>query len=616
MPKMDIRAAARKLHKTLEDGGWLAVAATSLFMALAAVLMQGLSRGETFHSLRFVANLNWILFFGVGLLGACFVLLLTFLWDNKKPLGAALLLSYLTFALFVVSDSDSDIYFMLGLCLPLFFILRWIMAEDGRLPRPRPEKRDFTLVPATIFFLGFTVLLSYFAILRYRAYYATTFDLGLFAQMFEQLRRTGHALTTLERNELLTHFGVHCSPIYYLLLPFYMLVPRVETLLALQAASISAGVFAVRAIVRHLFGDSPNITLAACMVYIFNPALGQWALWDFHENKFLPALLLWAFYFLLRNKTAPLLIFSALILMVKEDAAIYVIALALYFLFQQPLKRTEEDRGRVLTSFAMIAMSVVWFIIALGIIQHYGNGAMVDRLRNYFLPKSEGGFGDIIRVCLSNLAYVVGETFTKEKAEFLLWVFLPLGFLPFLQKKGAAWLLLLPMLVINLMPNYSFQYALGYQYACGSLILALALSLVTLKGLRPRARTGILIFAVSVSILCTIPILGSRFQFYNDTLRLNPDRIAAVDQALEELNALPQDVEITATTFHATHLYQRDRVYLFPHFFGISRPTEYLVCKPEEAEKDKTLIRFIAEHDYQLEREVAFLQIYRLPLSD
>jgi len=614
MLKLDLRAAAQKLQGNLQDGGWIAVAATSFFMALTAALVHGISREETFRSLDFVANLRWGLFFAVGLVGACFVLLLTYLWDNQKPLGAMLLLSYLTFALLVASDSESNIYFTLGLCFPLFFILRWVTQEEGRLPQPRAAKRDYTLALTAMLFVCFTALLSYYAILRYRTYYATSFDLGLFAQMFEQLRRTGRAWTTLERNELLTHFAVHCSPIYYLLLPFYLLVPRIETLLVLQAAGIFSGVFAVRAIVRHLFGDSQNIILSACMIYLFNPALGQWALWDFHENKFLPVLLLWAFYFLLRNQTAPLLVFSALVLMVKEDAAIYVLALALYYLFQRPWKW--QDRKRIATGAAMIVMSLGWFVIALGIIRHTGGGAMVDRLRTFFLPGGDGGFGDVVKVCLSNLAFLIREAFTQDKATFLLLVFLPLGFLPFLQKKGAAWLLLVPMLVVNLMPAYYYQYVLGYQYTCGSLILVMALSLAALKDLRPRVRAGVLIFAVSAAMLSMIPVLGSRFQLYADTMRLNPDRIAAVDQAIEELLELPQDVEITATTWFGAHLYQRDRVYMFPHYYGISRPTEYLLSKPEEADSDERLRDFIEEYGYQLEREVAFLRIYRLPLPN
>ncbi len=49
-----------------------------------------------------------------------------------------------------------------------------------------------------------------------------TYDFGIFSQMFYYMKETGMPLTTVERDGLLSHFNVHMSPIYYLLLPFYV----------------------------------------------------------------------------------------------------------------------------------------------------------------------------------------------------------------------------------------------------------------------------------------------------------------------------------------------------------------------------------------------------------
>nr|WP_289707141.1 DUF2079 domain-containing protein [Enterocloster clostridioformis] len=48
-------------------------------------------------------------------------------------------------------------------------------------------------------------------------------------------------LTTCERDGLLSHFAVHLSPVFYVLLPFYKLVPRPETLLVLQSLVVISG---------------------------------------------------------------------------------------------------------------------------------------------------------------------------------------------------------------------------------------------------------------------------------------------------------------------------------------------------------------------------------------
>jgi len=592
------------LDGILQNGGWLAAAAAGLFLASCAVLIEGMALGLGFENLSFVAELNWALFFCMLFAGTAVLIVLCALWRSQLPLSTVLPAGCFCFVLLLASSmGGGNIYFSLGLCLPLYFALKWSFS-GARFSFCQPKIPMWTtLAAAGLMFLAFTLLMSYASILRYKTYNATNFDLGLFAQMFEYLRRTGHAWTTLERNRLLTHFGVHCSPVYYLLLPLYMIVPRIETLLVLQAAGVAAGVFAVRGIAKELFGDSPRLIMAACLLYLLNPTMPQGTLFDFHENKFLAVFLLWAVYFMLKQKIAPLLLFSILTLSVKEDAAIYVAALALFLLFAQKWK--DKKTAQILTGVGMIAISVIWFVCAIYIIRRYGSGEMVDRLRNYFLPGSEGSLLDVAKVVVSNLGYVIKQVFTQSKVEFLLWVFLPLGFAPFLIKKGTAWLLMLPLLVINLLSNYPYQYAVGYQYTYGSVTLAIVLALLALKECRPSLRRGILAFAVAASVLCTIPLTGPRVRFYRDVMRENPGRIAAVDKIIEDL---PWDTEITATTWFATHLYQREKVYMYPNYYDDSKVTQYLVCKPEEVTGGLAL--FIEDNGYEMVEEAAFVRVY------
>ena len=602
---MPINDTIARLRKSLGSGGFLALGATSLFCALCAAHIRGSARGLNFRHLSYVLGLNWIIFFGVTAACAAALLALCWVFENPRLLGAALPASAFCFAMFAACDAESDIFFSLGLCLPLFLALRWACKEENA-PFGQPLLPMWTThALAILLFLAFTLVIGYFSILRYRIYSATNFDLGIFAQMFEFLRRTGHAWTTLERNRLLTHFGVHCSPIYYLVLPIYMLVPRIETLLVVQAAVVGAGVFAVRGIAQQLFGKSPRLIALSCLLFFFNPSFSNGCLFDFHENKFLTVLLLYAVYFILKRKALPLLIFSALILMVKEDAAIYVVTLALYLLVTQRWEGRKENLRRIITSIAMILGSVVWFLIAMAIIKHYGSGVMVERLHNYFLTPA-GGFGEIFLVMLSNLGYVIKEVFTQEKLKFLLWLFLPLGFAPFLRKRGADWLLLLPLLVINLLSNYGYQHLIGYQYTFGSFALALVLALLALRNCGPRLRRQVLLFAVMASVLVTVPSLAPRMANYRDTWTINTERIRSVDRVLA---ALPEDAEVTATTWFAVHLYKRDNVYMYPNFYDTPKVTEYLLCKPEEPDTSDAMRVFI-EENYELKEEVAFVQVY------
>ena len=57
-------------------------------------------------------------------------------------------------------------------------------------------------------------------------------------------------VTTVERNYELSHFAVHFSPAYYLMLPFYMLFPHPATLQILQGIFVTSGIIPVFLIAR------------------------------------------------------------------------------------------------------------------------------------------------------------------------------------------------------------------------------------------------------------------------------------------------------------------------------------------------------------------------------
>lgn len=55
---------------------------------------------------------------------------------------------------------------------------------------------------------------GFLTIVRYRANYASTYDFGIFSQMYYYMDQTLAPMTTCERDGLLSHFAVHLSPIF------------------------------------------------------------------------------------------------------------------------------------------------------------------------------------------------------------------------------------------------------------------------------------------------------------------------------------------------------------------------------------------------------------------
>ncbi|MCL2107369.1 MAG: DUF2079 domain-containing protein [Oscillospiraceae bacterium] len=599
----------KTLPAILPSGGWPALGAAAGFAALCAALLWGRLCSLPFDDLEFVARMPWALLAGVFAGTAALLLALCLVWENAKPLFYALPGGCAAFALLLSLALPGEILFALGLCVPLWLCLKWTTEHSAPPQIKMPNSNtDITIYIAIGLFLAFTGMVSYFSIIRYRSYNATNFDLGIFAQMFESMRHTGQALTTLERNAPLNHFAVHCSPFYYLLLPFYWLAPRVETLLALQAAGVGAGVFAIRAIARRL-GCSRNTTIAACLLYLGHPGIALGCIYDFHENKFLAVLLLWTVYFLLEKKLWPTLLFAALTLSVKEDAAIYIAALGLYALLGGRKEWKEHDKKlRFLFAGLLIGMSAAWFFAAAALIRRHGGEVMVSRLRNYYLPGEGGqGFADVVKVLLSNPGYMIKEVFTREKTEFLLWMLLPLGFAPLAQKRGSRWLLLLPLLAINLLSNYDYQHSVKYQYTFGSAALLLVLAIWALRDMAPALRRRILLISLCACLLTTVPVFHERVRFYQLSWSAYRAQYTGADAALA---ALPREAEITATTFFCPRLSGRAApVYMFPNYYGPSRVTEYLVCQEEDFEMFEGLEEFLDQH-YTLLHETSFARIY------
>ncbi|MCL2487599.1 MAG: DUF2079 domain-containing protein, partial [Oscillospiraceae bacterium] len=258
---------------------------------MAAGLYITLWLDEKFTGLTFVNKVKPLEFFMVFLAVFAILLALQYRMRRKVLIPRALMVLMLAFFLVLIDSKQSDVYFNCGLAL-IVGCAAWWAAKDDKLGFSgfKIDRRHCMYV-AVACFAVYTAVVAYFTILRYLSYSASTFDFGIFTQMFESMRKTGLPDTTLERSVLMSHFGVHFSPVYYLLLPGYILFPCPQYLLIAQAAAVGAGVFAVNGICKQL-ELSPKMTVAFNLLYILLPSMAGGAFYDFHENKFLAVLIL------------------------------------------------------------------------------------------------------------------------------------------------------------------------------------------------------------------------------------------------------------------------------------------------------------------------------------
>lgn len=388
--------------------------------------------------------------------------------------------------------------------------------------------------------------------LRYKTFSSPNFDFGLFCNMFYNMKESGEALVTSERNQLLSHFAVHVSPVYYLLLPFYYLFPSPLTLQIGQAVALALGVIPVALLARH-HQLSGKATVLVTALYAFYPAVSTGCFYDLHENCFLPLFLLLTFLFYEKKKYIPMYLSALGVLAVKEDAAIYLLMFALFVL----LSEHNYLHGAILA-----AMSVAYFCVCAYILEQHGEGMMVNRFNNLIYDKGDGLLG-AIKTALVNPGYLLTQMFTTsggtwEKLVYVLQMLLPLGFLPFCTKKPSRWLLVAPIL-INLLTYYQYQYNIGFQYHFGITAFLVYATIKNLPELSLPTRETLLSIAAAscccLYLFTVVPTCNTYLNRWQNGKQIYTEMEEFLDAAV------PADASVCASTFLLAHIADRDVIY-------------------------------------------------------
>ena len=397
----------------------------------------------------------------------------------------------------------------------------------------------------------------------------STFDIGIFTQMFESMKRDFSQVTTLERDKFMSHFGVHISPIYYLLLPFYYLFPYGETLEILQVLVVFSGVIPLYLILKKM--DFPSFTKPLILLWFFvTPALTTAGSYHLHENCFLVPLLLWLIYANMRQWKWQLGLIVLLTLMIKEDAFIYVVSIGLYFLLQKRFALSKHSKWIIV--FSQLLFPILYFVACLFILNQYGEGAMVSRFDNFLLEGQEG-LSKVLENIFLNPTYTFASFFTQAKLKYIFILFLTQAFLPILQREWANYLLFIPLVVINLLSDWIYQVDFGFQYSYGSNTLTLFLSILALEALWQRfSQKGNLVLAskrilglISLATVFSAGILYAHINgWHHNALSYFRDR-QRFDDIQYTLSTIPRDKTVLA--FHTYTVSLRSVPELYDIFY-------------------------------------------------
>ena len=443
------------------------------------------------------------------------------------------------------------------LCL-LFFVVLLVYAIRGwnASPMPKASSKESMLAIAltAAVTIWFFLKVTAWTVGRVNCFVTPTYDFGIFSQMLHSMKTTGLPITTVERDGALSHFAVHVSPIYYLLLPFYMIVPKPATLQVLQAAVLASAAIPLYLIgKRH--GLHPFLRAALCALLFLYPAYAGGTSYDIHENAFLTPLIFWLFYSLDCKKLSLTILFAALTLMVKEDAAVYVAVIALWLLLKGILYK---GKWELTTGSAMLVLSVTYFLVVTTYLANSGDGVMTYRYNNFIYDGSASLFSVVKAVLLSPMKAIF-ECADKEKTEFMKLTMRVLILLPLMTRRYERFVLLIPYILVNLMSDYKYQHDIFFQYTYGATACLFYLVAVNLADMKAwRLRILLVVLALCVSVIAFDEKIQPKATQYPEQSKTYA---SYYDKLREVLDTVPDGASVAATTFYTTYLSQRDVLY-------------------------------------------------------
>ena len=274
-----------------------------------------------------------------------------------------------------------------------------------------------------------TVLWSWVAFRRHWNLATSSHDLGIFTNAIWNLTHGNGYYSSVKDG--ISLFADHQSPLFWLTAPFFMLVPRAETLLFLQAAGLATGGVALYYLARQYLPQGKTLAWAALplMYWAYLPLRNANA-FEFHPEVFMLPLFLWGIVGI-QTKENGMRALGALALLLalggKESAGLVAVGIGTAWLLRAgPLETRDFTRWAGL-ALAFSGLGV--FLFDLGIVPGiYG--------RTYVYGQSYSQFGgnlhSVLMAPFKETRLFFNHLFGQPRLKFLFWTLSPLAFLPLL----------------------------------------------------------------------------------------------------------------------------------------------------------------------------------------
>lgn len=355
-----------------------------------------------------------------------------------------------------------------GLCLSASLLVAWragrLLPLDGlrarigdslrAVVRRIPAAIDWPLVAVVVGAAFYAIYFAAITIENHRNL-GTSIDLAIENNLMWNLVHGGPLFrSTPFSGPTGSHFGHHATFFSYLLAPIYLLAPRPETLLAVQAVLLGGAAVPLFLYARRHV--APWVAAVVAFAYLAYPPLHGANLYDFHYLPLGIPFLWWVLYAVESRRRVMALVVALVTMSIREDVAGQLAVLGVFLLLTGPA----AVEGILLT----IVPAAYAVILKLLVMPKYKGGeeAFVNQYQG-LLPSGGHGFEGVLSTIVGNPAFAANVAIDKDKVAYALQIFAPLLALPL--RAPRWWLLILPGFAFTLLSTaywpliqISFQY--------------------------------------------------------------------------------------------------------------------------------------------------------------
>lgn len=516
--------AVAELPRATPTWGWGVVAALTLLVAAALVRRPGLTRAAPHVALAAVAAVAVTL---------------------ALPLGHFVLLTGL------------------AVVVALSVGVLW------REPRGAAEAPRTDVVIGGALWLGIAAVMATFAIHRYHAFGAGSWDLGCMIHNFYRASRLLDTRSTVLGD--VDFLGDHFMVGIWVYAPLMWLSSSGAMYLVIQSASLAASAPVVFAMARRR-GAPREVALSLALATGLSFGMQSAAYFDGHEIAVGFGFLAWGLWAFeagrWRLATGLLMLFATF----KESLGAYVVGLGLLAIWRG---LRGDDRRGLRWGTAWIVLGGVWFVLV--------NRVFMPALRaRGNAPEPHETFGDfgptvftaVLGIASDPVRALAAVFVPDEKLHAQLVTLSGLGWLPF--GGPEVWLAALPLVAERFLSSKSTMWEMGYHYAAPLSLYAGWASVVAwprvdagLRALLARAGAAAAtprVLAVYVVVLAgLVNALGYRhpanFHRWNESYFSTPERQADHRGAVALLESEGRDARLAVQNRILPHLADRPVIY-------------------------------------------------------